>query len=181
MDRAPYPGPSPDRIRVWSDRIIHASDPCGRRYRWFSVILSEPASMAVTEREKEWAVRVSRFLKAELKRLALAGLVLPQPPIAPVLDAVCRLDVAAEIAAVDFRPLAHAADRLRADLRGHRLAHLVRERAGIGYKELARRLNEHGLRETEDSISAKLGRGTKRRSKIPSSRSAPRKRRTEQP
>jgi hypothetical protein len=56
--------------------------------------------MAVTEREKEWAVRVSRFLKAELKR------------------------------------------------------------AGIGYKELARRLNEHGLRETEDSISAKLGRGT---------------------
>jgi hypothetical protein len=54
----------------------------------------------VTEREKEWADRVSRYLKAELKR------------------------------------------------------------AGIGYKELARRLNEHGLKETEDSITSKLGRGT---------------------
>jgi urease accessory protein UreF len=53
-----------------------------------------------TEKEREWADRVSRFLKAELKR------------------------------------------------------------AGIGYKELARRLNEHGLQETEDSISSKLGRGT---------------------
>lgn len=34
------------------------------------------------------------------------------------------------------------------------------KRADIGYKELARRLNEHGLRETEDSISSKLARGT---------------------
>ena len=35
------------------------------------------------------------------------------------------------------------------------------KRAGIGYKELAQRLNEeHGLRETEDSITSKLGRGT---------------------
>jgi hypothetical protein len=34
------------------------------------------------------------------------------------------------------------------------------KRAGIGYKELARRLNEHGLKETEDSISSKLARGT---------------------
>ena len=56
--------------------------------------------MSLTEREKEWASRASRFVKAELKR------------------------------------------------------------AGIGYKELARRLNEHGLRETEDSITAKLARGT---------------------
>jgi Domain of unknown function (DUF6471) len=56
--------------------------------------------MALTEREKEWAVRASRFVKAELKR------------------------------------------------------------AGVGYKELARRLNEHGLQETEDSISAKLARGS---------------------
>jgi hypothetical protein len=54
----------------------------------------------VTDREKEWADKVSRFIKAELKR------------------------------------------------------------AGISYKELARRLNEHGLRETEDSITSKLGRGT---------------------
>jgi urease accessory protein UreF len=54
----------------------------------------------LTEREKEWAGRVSRFLKAELKR------------------------------------------------------------AGVSYKELARRLNEHGLQETEDSITSKLGRGT---------------------
>ncbi len=54
----------------------------------------------VTEREKEWAIKASRFIKAELKR------------------------------------------------------------AGVSYKELARRLNEHGLRETEDSITSKLGRGT---------------------
>ncbi len=56
--------------------------------------------MAVTDREKDWAQRVSRFIKAELKR------------------------------------------------------------AGVSYKELARRLNEHGLQETEDSITSKLGRGT---------------------
>lgn len=34
------------------------------------------------------------------------------------------------------------------------------KRAGVSYKELARRLNEHGLQETEDSITSKLGRGT---------------------
>jgi len=56
--------------------------------------------MALTDKEKEWASRVSRFIKAELKR------------------------------------------------------------AGISYKELARRLNDHGLQETEDSITSKLGRGT---------------------
>ena len=56
--------------------------------------------MAITDKEKEWAQRVSRFVKAELKH------------------------------------------------------------AGISYKELARRLNEHGLQETEDSITSKLGRGT---------------------
>jgi urease accessory protein UreF len=54
----------------------------------------------VTEREKEWAVKASRFIRAEVKR------------------------------------------------------------AGIGYRELAERLNAHGLQETEDSISAKLSRGT---------------------
>lgn len=56
--------------------------------------------VTVTEREKEWAIKASRYIKAELKR------------------------------------------------------------AGIGYKELAERLNSHGLQETEDSISGKLTRGT---------------------
>jgi hypothetical protein len=56
--------------------------------------------MGLTEREREWGSRTSRFLKAELKR------------------------------------------------------------AGIGYKELADRLNEHGLQETETSITGKLSRGT---------------------
>jgi hypothetical protein len=34
------------------------------------------------------------------------------------------------------------------------------KRAGIGYKELADRLNNHGLEETETSITGKLARGT---------------------
>jgi hypothetical protein len=55
--------------------------------------------MGLTDKEKEWGVRASRFLKAELKR------------------------------------------------------------AGIGYKELAERLNGHGLEETETSITGKLARG----------------------
>ena len=56
--------------------------------------------MGLTEREREWGSKASRFLKAELKR------------------------------------------------------------AGIGYKELADRLNRHGLQETETSITGKLSRGT---------------------
>lgn len=56
--------------------------------------------MGLTEREKEWGTKASRFLKAELKR------------------------------------------------------------AGIGYKELAERLNAHGMEETETSITGKLARGT---------------------
>jgi len=56
--------------------------------------------MGVTDREREWGAKASRFLKAELKR------------------------------------------------------------AGIGYKELAERLNRHGLEETETSITGKLARGT---------------------
>ena len=56
--------------------------------------------MGLTEREREWGVKASRFLKAELKR------------------------------------------------------------AGIGYKELAERLNRHGLQETETSITGKLARST---------------------
>ncbi len=34
------------------------------------------------------------------------------------------------------------------------------KRAGIGYKELAERLNKHGMEETEISITSKLARGT---------------------
>ena len=56
--------------------------------------------MGLSDIEKEWAGRSSRFVKAELKR------------------------------------------------------------AGVGYKELAHRLSERGLHETEDSITAKLSRGT---------------------
>jgi hypothetical protein len=56
--------------------------------------------VAASEREKEWAAKASRFIKAELKR------------------------------------------------------------RGVGYKELAERLKAHGLQETEDSITSKLGRGT---------------------
>jgi len=53
----------------------------------------------MTDKEKEWGAKASRFLKAELKR------------------------------------------------------------AGVGYKELADRLNAHGLEETETSITGKLARG----------------------
>ena len=56
--------------------------------------------MPITAKEREWADKASRFLKAEIKR------------------------------------------------------------AGIGYKELAIRLNKHGMEETEDAISGKLARGT---------------------
>ena len=56
--------------------------------------------VGMTEREKEWALRASRYLKAELKR------------------------------------------------------------AGVTYAELASRLNEHGMEETEGSVGAKLARGT---------------------
>jgi hypothetical protein len=56
--------------------------------------------MGITDREKEWGIKASRHLKAELKR------------------------------------------------------------AGIGYKELAERLNAHGLEETETAIAGKLSRGT---------------------
>ena len=55
--------------------------------------------MSITDKEKEWGLRASRFLKAELKR------------------------------------------------------------ANIGYKELAAKLNAHGLDETETSITGKLARG----------------------
>jgi hypothetical protein len=56
--------------------------------------------MGLTDREREWGTKASRFLKAELKR------------------------------------------------------------AGVGYKELAERLRNHGLEETETSITGKLARGT---------------------
>ena len=54
----------------------------------------------LTDREKEWGAKASRYLKVELKR------------------------------------------------------------AGIGYRELADRLNKHGMEETETSITGKLARGT---------------------
>ena len=56
--------------------------------------------MAITDREREWAHRARRFLRAEIKR------------------------------------------------------------AELSYAELAQRLKEHGLEETEASITAKLNRGT---------------------
>jgi len=56
--------------------------------------------MSVATKEREWANRARRYVKAELKR------------------------------------------------------------AEVGYAELARRLKEHGLEETEASITAKLNRGT---------------------
>ena len=58
------------------------------------------AVMGLSDREKEWADRARRFLKAELKR------------------------------------------------------------SGIGYKELVTRLKDHGIEETEASITGKLNRGT---------------------
>jgi hypothetical protein len=56
--------------------------------------------MGLTDREKEWGIKASRFLKARLKQ------------------------------------------------------------SGVGYKELAERLNTHGLEETETAIAGKLSRGT---------------------
>jgi len=55
--------------------------------------------MALTDKEREWGAKASRYLKAELKR------------------------------------------------------------AGVSYKELAERLNAHGLDESETSITGKLARG----------------------
>ena len=56
--------------------------------------------MGLTDREREWGTKASRYLKAQLKR------------------------------------------------------------ANVGYKELADRLNQHGMEETETSITGKLARGT---------------------
>src|SRR5205823_5225889 len=57
--------------------------------------------------------------------LALARLIDPQPTIAAVLAIVGGLHIAAEIAAVDFRPLALAADCGLPNLACHCFAHLV--------------------------------------------------------
>ncbi len=57
-------------------------------------------------------------------------MVLPQPAINPVLAAIGRLDVAAEIAAVDLGPLALATDRGLSDLGGERFPDLVRQHEG---------------------------------------------------
>src|ERR1700693_4991984 len=74
---------------AWSTEIYHIPQNYGAE-----------RDMGLTEREKEYGAKASRFLKAELKR------------------------------------------------------------AGVGYKELAERLNAHGLGETETSITGKLARGT---------------------
>jgi len=44
--------------------------------------------------------------------------------------------------------------------RASRFLKAALKRAEIGYKELAGRLNEHGLEEIETSITGKLARGT---------------------
>ncbi len=44
--------------------------------------------------------------------------------------------------------------------RARRYVKVELKRAEVGYAELARRLKEHGLEETEASITAKLNRGT---------------------
>jgi len=44
--------------------------------------------------------------------------------------------------------------------RARRFVKAELERAEVSYAELARRLKEHGLEETESSITAKLNRGT---------------------
>lgn len=54
------------------------------------------------------------------------------------------------IAATEKELAGKAARFLKAELK----------RAGVTYGELARRLKEHGLEETEASISSKLARGT---------------------
>src|SRR3569832_2250412 len=59
--------------------------------------------------------------------LALAVLVGSKAAIYAVLDMVGRLNVPAEMAAVDFRDLASAADRTALHFFGHRLTQLVAE------------------------------------------------------
>lgn len=51
------------------------------------------------------------------------------------------------------------AEKARAD-RMRRFLKAELKRAEVTYEELARRLGEHGLEETEASISSKLSRGT---------------------
>jgi hypothetical protein len=71
--------------------------------------------------------------------LALASLVLPQPTIPAILATVRRAHIAAEIAAIHFRPLANTADRGLPHFRCQRLAQLVRqnERGLVGRAEIA--------------------------------------------
>src|ERR1044071_1292655 len=76
----------------------------------------------------------------------LAGLMAALAPVNAIHFAVRRLDVAAEIAAVDFRPLALAADRALANLGSHRFPELMRqhERGFVGRAEVAAE-SQHAL------------------------------------
>jgi len=55
--------------------------------------------------------------------------------------------------------MANAKEREYGD-RASRFLKARLKQAGIGYKELAERLNRHGMEETETSITGKLARGT---------------------
>ncbi len=56
----------------------------------------------------------------------------------------------------------HGVDRARKEwgAKASRFLKAELKRSGIGYKELAERLNKHGLEEAETSITGKLARGT---------------------
>src|SRR5471032_1144076 len=80
--------------------LVSIADHRYQNLAYYADIRCGAQTMGLTEREKEWGSKASRFLKAELKRM------------------------------------------------------------GIGYKELAERLNKHGMEESETSITGKLARGT---------------------
>src|SRR5207248_99115 len=78
--------------------------------------------------------------------LALARAVAEKAAVFAIFAAVGRLHIAAEIAAVDFRPLALATDRGLANLRSHRFAELVSENEGalVGRAQVTAK-GQHGL------------------------------------
>ena len=85
--------------------------------------------------------RIAAMLADDDDDLALAVLIAGQAAIAAVLAEVRRLDVAAEIAAIDLGDLALAADDAALHFLGHRLAHLVQENASglVGDAQIAAR------------------------------------------
>lgn len=75
--------------------------------------------------------------------LALAGLIDLKATIAAVLAHVGRLDVAAELAAVDFNFLAGAADNAALHFFRHRFAQLVQQdEGGLGGRSKSIHLDE---------------------------------------